>query len=101
MNPDDIKPVQYNYKSTTAFDDQFSYGFEAQEVGQLIPNAVLSVREVAQNIISCYVGGTEMLRVAQDGFYVRGVKVTQDDKEAERVYNAFKEFLVWAELNRR
>jgi hypothetical protein len=46
-------------------------------------------------------GGSEMLRVAQDGFYVRGVKVTQDDREAEIVYNAFKQFLVWAELNRR
>jgi hypothetical protein len=95
-----IKPVQYTYKSTTAFDDQFSYGVEAQEIGQLIPEAVLSVSPAAQNTISCYAGGTEMLRVAQDGFYVRGVKVTQDDKEAETVYNAFKEFLVWSRLNR-
>jgi hypothetical protein len=46
-------------------------------------------------------GGCEMLRVAEDGFYVRGVKVTQDDKEAATVYNAFKQFLTWAELSRR
>lgn len=46
-------------------------------------------------------GGTEMLRVAKDGFYVRGEKVPADDKEAETVYNAFKQFLTWAELNRR
>jgi hypothetical protein len=57
--------------------------------------------EVAQNNITCYAGGTEMLRVAQDGFYVRGQKVPADDKEAETVYNAFKQFLVWGELNRR
>lgn len=58
-------------------------------------------RNTEPNNITCYAGGTEMLRVAEDGFYVRGVKVTQDDKEAEIVYNAFKQFLVWAELNRR
>lgn len=56
---------------------------------------------VAQNSnINFIVGGCEMLRVAEDGFYVRGVKVTQDDKEAEIVYNAFKQLLTWAELNR-
>ena len=46
-------------------------------------------------------GGSEMLRVTQDGFYVRGVRVPADDREAETVYNAFKQFLVWAELNKR
>jgi hypothetical protein len=54
-----------------------------------------------ENNITCFAGGTEMLKVAQDGFYVRGVKVPADDKEAETVYNAFKCFLMWAELNKR
>lgn len=45
-------------------------------------------------------GNDEMLRVAQDGFYVRGVKVPVDDKEAETVYNAFKQWLAWASLQR-
>ena len=76
-------------------------GVMAQEVDTVIENATISVSPVAQNNISCYAGGTEMLRVAQDGFYVRGKKVPADDKEAETVYNAFKQFLVWAELNRR
>ncbi len=66
-----------------------------------IENTTISVSEAAQNNVSCWAGGSEMLRVAQDGFYVRGVKVPADDKEAETVYNAFKQFLVWAELNRR
>ncbi len=66
-----------------------------------IENATISVSPQAQNNISCWAGGTEVLRVAQDGFYVRGVRVPADDKEAETVYNAFKQFLVWAELNRR
>lgn len=78
-----------------------SAGFIIQEVGTPIPNAVLSVSEAAQSVISCRAGGTEMLRVASDGFYVRGRKVPVDDREAETVYNAFKQFLVWAELNRR
>jgi hypothetical protein len=41
-----------------------------------------------------------MLRVAKDGFYVRGKRVNQDDKEAEIVYNAFHQWLTWATLNR-
>ena len=43
---------------------------------------------------------TEMLRVAHDGFYVRGVKIEQDEKEAEKVYNAFHQWLTWTTLNR-
>ena len=54
-----------------------------------------------QNSLTMIAGGTEMLRVAPDGFYVRGEKVPADAKEAATVYNAFKQFLVWAELNRR
>lgn len=45
-------------------------------------------------------GGEEMLRVDKDGFYVRGVKVKADAKEAEQVYRAFKEWLAWASLSR-
>lgn len=45
-------------------------------------------------------GHHEMLRVAKDGFYVRGVRVPADDKEAEIVYNAFKEFLTYHALAR-
>jgi hypothetical protein len=96
-----IKPVQYTYKSTTAFDDQFDVGFEAQEVGQLIPEAVYKFHDPQPSNITCMAGGTEMLKVGPDGFWVRGVKVAQDDKEAEVVYNAFKQWLVWSELNRR
>ena len=52
------------------------------------------------NNITMISGGKEMLRVAEDGFYIRGTKVPVDDKEAETVYNAFKEFLVWSRLSR-
>jgi hypothetical protein len=43
---------------------------------------------------------SEMLRIAKDGFYVRGVKVEQTDREAEIVYNNFKQWLTWSQLNR-
>ena len=43
----------------------------------------------------------EMLRVTADGFYVRGVKVPVDDKEALAVYNAFRAWMTWAALNNK
>lgn len=45
-------------------------------------------------------GGEEMLRVEKDGFYVRGVRVEADSREAEQVYKAFKQWLAWANLSR-
>ena len=56
--------------------------------------------EPKSNNIVLTTGSTEMLKVSEDGFYVRGVKVPADDREAETVYNAFKEFLVWSRLSR-
>jgi hypothetical protein len=47
------------------------------------------------------VGGDEMIKVTKDGFYVRGKKIPQDDKEAETVYNAFKQWLAWASLQQQ
>jgi hypothetical protein len=55
---------------------------------------------VPMNTITCMAGGAEMLRISTDGFWVRGQKVAQDDNEAEAVYNAFKAWMTWAQLNR-
>ena len=52
------------------------------------------------NNITCLAGGEEMLRVSPEGFWVRGVRVKQDDTEAATVYNAFKAWMSWAQLNR-
>ena len=52
------------------------------------------------NDITLTGGGEEMLRVAKDGFYVRGVRVEADAKEAEQVYRAFKQWLTWANLSK-
>ncbi len=45
-------------------------------------------------------GETEMLKITKDSFYVRGVKVPQDDKEAETVYNAFLQWMSYMALTR-
>jgi hypothetical protein len=50
--------------------------------------------------ISCMAGGAEMLKIRPDGFWVRGKRVAQDDKEAQAVYNAFKAWMTWAQLNK-
>ena len=52
------------------------------------------------NTIRCLAGGEEMLRVGPDGFWVRGVRVAQDDNEAQAVYNAFKAWMTWTTLNK-
>lgn len=50
--------------------------------------------------ITFHVGTGELMRIDKDGFYIRGIRVPQDEKEAERVYNAFHQWLTWATLNR-
>lgn len=65
------------------------------------PTGAFSMSNHKSSAIALTVNSTEMLKVTEDGFYVRGVKIPVDQQEAETVYNAFKQFLVWAELNRR
>ena len=81
-----------------------THGIIAQEVGELFPEMyvidnprptpVLSVSAPPENNIVFHAGPSEMLKVTEDGFYVRGVKVEADEKEAAAVYKAFKQFLV-------
>jgi hypothetical protein len=87
-----------------------THGIIAQEVGEAFskmfvindtkPTPVLSVSAPPANNIVFHSGNVETLRVAEDGFYVRGVKVPVDDTEAAAVYKAFKEFLVYHALTR-
>ena len=46
-------------------------------------------------------GTEEMIRITADGFYVRGVRVPADEKEAKTVYEAFKQWLAWTNLQRK
>ena len=58
-----------------------------------------SDNRLGANDINLTAGGEEMLRVAEDGFYVRGVRVEADAKEAKAVYEAFKQWMTYAILN--
>ena len=88
-----------------------THGLIAQEVSELFPEMftiqpttqptpVFSVNAFPENNIVFHSGQSETLRVAEDGFYVRGVKVPADNNEAVAVYKAFKEFLVYHALTR-
>ena len=62
---------------------------------------ILGSNDTDPNTIKLYAHGDEMIRIAEDGFYVRGVKIPQDDGEALAVYNAFKQWMAWASLEGR
>ena len=88
-----------------------TYGVIAQEVTELYPELftiqptprpgpVLSISAPPESNITFYGGTSEMLKVTEDGFYIRGVKVEADEQEAAAVYKAFKAFLVHHALTR-
>lgn len=68
------------------------------------PNPNLSIGVPPKNgtgaNITFYSKNAEILKVAEDGFYVRGKKLEVDDNEAAAVYKAFREFLIWSALVR-
>jgi hypothetical protein len=74
-----------------------------QGAGQSIPyNSGAGVLDKDVGSVITFRAGSnqEMLKVTKDGFYVRGVKVAQDEREAEVVYNAFRRWMVESELRR-
>jgi len=64
------------------------------------PIYVLRESEVAPSNIVMTTGSDEMLKITKDGFYVRGVKVQQDEREAEAVYSAFLQWMSYMALTR-
>lgn len=65
-----------------------------------IPNPVLTVSNTNKNSVTFLAQNSELLKVCDDGFYVRGKKLEIDDDEAKSVYKALREFLIWAALTR-
>lgn len=66
-----------------------------------VPDPVLTVNGPNKpNAITFFSGGVETLRISDKGCWIRGKLVDQDDKEAKTVYNSFKEWLTWQQLNR-
>jgi hypothetical protein len=64
------------------------------------PDPVLTMGTDESNAVTFFSSGVEILKCSSKGFWVRGEKVDQDDKEAQIVYNSFKEWLTWSQLNR-
>jgi hypothetical protein len=66
------------------------------------PDTVYTIRDPELDpgtiIITC--DTEEMIKISKTGFFVRGIPVQQDDREAKIVYNAFKEFLTYNALTR-
>lgn len=61
---------------------------------------VMTVEEETNNITFHAAKNDEMLKITSDGFYVRGVKLEQDEQEARKVYEAFHSWLTWSTLTR-
>ena len=59
---------------------------------------VVKINGSADPNVTFFGGSEEMLKITPEAFYVRGVKVEVDNKEAKQVYNAFHSWLVWAGL---
>lgn len=65
------------------------------------PDPVLTISGPEQpNAVTFFSSGVEVLKCSDKGFWVRGKKVEVGDKEAEQVYNSFKEWLAWQQLSR-
>jgi hypothetical protein len=62
---------------------------------------VSDIKLAQPNTTTFFCNGDEILRFSDKGFWVRGKKIKQDDKEAQTVYNSFKEWLTWQHLERR
>ena len=54
-----------------------------------------------QDSVVLQAGNIDMLRISPEGFYVRGVKLAQDAKEAQEVYESFRAWLTWAQLSKQ
>lgn len=82
----------------------FNQNTAAQELSQVLNDWVNSGNSEApidkDLVFNMGEHGSEMLRVATDGFYVRGQRLPTDAREAETVYRAFREWLTWAHLSR-
>lgn len=64
------------------------------------PVPVMTVTSEPSNSVLMYAGKEEMIRVSEDGFYVRGQKVPVDNNEGLAVYRAFRNFLAYHALTR-
>lgn len=58
------------------------------------------IRDPVPSNIVMNAGMEEMIKITPEGFYVRGAKVEQGPEEAQQVYEAFRQWLVWGSLTK-
>ena len=75
-------------------------GFAAQELHPVMSIMTKSLPQESNITFHNRTPGGEMLKITEDGFYVRGKRVEADEQEAAAVYRAFKQWLVEAALTR-
>ena len=75
------------------------YNYTPTAIAEGMPPYTVRDANEEPNTITLRSGSEDMIKCNTEGFWVRGVKVAQDDKEAEVVYNAFKEWLTWATIS--
>jgi hypothetical protein len=78
------------------FNNYITTGYENTAIGY-------RAMPVVKPNITFTTGGTveePILKISEEGFWVRGVKIEQDENEAAAVYKAFKRWMVEAELRR-
>ena len=69
----------------------------------MMNNPDITIRDInltPPNAVTFISGGVEVLKCSNEGFWIRGKRIEQDDNEARIVYNSFKEWLTWQQLNR-
>ena len=64
------------------------------------PDPVITMDTDKSHAIVFFSAGVEVLKCSHKGFWVRGQLVKQDDKEAQAVYNSFKDWVTWQQLSR-
>ena len=69
-------------------------------VGDKIMTLKTNDKPVVDNSVNFMIDNNEeIMAIRQDGFYIRGVKLEQDDKEAKKVYDTFCEWLSKQNIN--
>ena len=58
------------------------------------------MKPVVENSVNFMLDNNEeIMSIRQDGFYVRGIKLEQDEDEAKKVYDTFCEWLSKQNIN--
>lgn len=70
------------------------------DLNEFPQNNTISSNNISQDTVMFVVDNIEMLKITPTGFYVRGVKLEQDENESKLIYDSLKQFLEYNQLKR-